>query len=305
MATCAVCNKNITTKQTKVNCCDCQSDFHGSCVKLTKADIEFLADEGNVWRCEPCSVNRRRSLRLQAQANEGTLTLDDIMKAINQLREEHKQSDKDFNSSYELLNSKLEDNTKALKENTEKINAYLDIIETLTAENKSLKEKVQLLENRIEETEQYSRRNCVEVHGVPVSDGKVIETVKDVGRAIGMNIEDNMIDACHLLGKKRNTDSPPGIFVKFLRRFDAEEVLTKHRAKRELSTRHLGHSTDNRIFINESLTPSRRKLLAMARETRRQKNFKWLWVRGGKIFIRKEDNGPVTIVKCQADLDLL
>ncbi|KAG8313012.1 hypothetical protein J6590_010104 [Homalodisca vitripennis] len=71
------------------------------------------------------------------------------------------------------------------------------------------------------------------------------------------------------------------------------------RAKRDFSTRHLDLPSD----VNESLSPARRRLLGMARQARKQLNYKWLWVRGGKIFLKKEDSGPVIIVQCQADLD--
>lgn len=302
MALCAVCNKSISAKQMKTSCCDCEKDHHGACVKLSKADIEYLTTAGIVWRCDPCSEARRRSMSFQAEASEGKLTLEDVLKAIQELSSDHKNTVKEFNRSYEVLHEKLDENTVALKEQTEKVMLYLERIDCLTAENRALKEKIVLLEDRLDESEQYSRRNCVEIQGVPVKNNDVVQTVKDVGKALGMEIQDAMIDACHTLGKKHNSKDPPGIIVKFVRRMDADAMLTKKRAKRDFSTRHLDLPSDNPVYVNESLTPARRRLLAMAREERRKHGYKWLWVRGGKIFLRKEDNGPVTIVKCQADL---
>ncbi|KAG8273356.1 hypothetical protein J6590_023868 [Homalodisca vitripennis] len=89
-----------------------------------------------------------------------------------------------------------------------------------------------------------------------------------------------MIDACHTLGKKVNTKDTPGIIVKFVRRVDAEALLKKRREKRDFSTRHLNLASDNPIYINESLSPTRRRLLGMARQVRRERGYKWLWVRG-------------------------
>lgn len=305
MAVCGVCSKTFSSRQIIVKCCDCDNQFHGTCIKITKSEYEVMNNEGTVWRCEPCSIDRRSSLQLQKQADEGTLTLDDIMKAIYDLRGEHKHTITEFNTSYELLHSKLDDNTKALRENTEKNAALMKIIEDQLAEIKFLKDKVNLLENKLDESEQYSRRNCLEIHGMPVKDGDVIGAVKAVGNALGMDIQDNMIDACHVLGKKSEPDRQPNIIVKFVRRIDAETMLANRRTKRQLSTRHIGLSTDNPVYINESLTPTRRRLLAMARDIRNKKGYKWIWVRGGKIFLRKEDKGPVSIVQCQSDLDKL
>jgi hypothetical protein len=117
-----------------------------------------------------------------------------------------------------------------------------------------------------------------------------------------MEITDSMIDACHTLASKPDSKSPPGIIVKFVRRIDAENLLAKKRDKRDLSTRHLGRADDHPVYVNESLSPARRRLLALARDARRRHGYKWLWVRGGKIFIRKEDSSPVIVVKSQADL---
>lgn len=305
MANCAVCNKAISIKQLKVSCCDCSKDSHGTCVKMSRADLDYLTSEGSVWRCEPCSVTRRSSLKLDSKASEGNLSLQDVITAINELSHEHKQSNIDFNKSYEVLNDKLDENTKILKEQSDQVKEYLDIIESLRIENKVLKEKVELLESKMDEAEQYSRRNTIEIQGVPHDNNNVLSTVKDVGKALDMEISESMIDICHSLRKRPDSDEPAGIIVKFVRRFDAEQLLAKKRGKKDFSTRHLNLPTDNPIYINESLSPTRRKLLAIARQTRRTQNYKWLWVKGGRIFMRKEDNGPVKVIKCQADLNNL
>lgn len=302
MAMCGVCNKSLTVKQIKVSCCDCNKDFHGTCVKCSKADIEQLTSAGLAWRCEQCSEERRSSIKFDLQATEGNVTLQDIMNAITKLSGEQKQSIVDFNYSYEQLNQQLVDNTKALQEQTEKVIKYLEIVENLTTENKKLKEKIQQLEERIDDDEQYARRNCVEIQGVPVKDNNVVGTVIHVGKALGMDIEETMIDACHTLGKRPNSQGPPGIIVKFVRRMDADLLLAKKRGKRDFSTRHLNLASDNPIYVNESLTAERRRLFALAREAKRKNNYKWIWVRGGKIFLRKEDNGPVIVITRQSDL---
>ncbi|XP_046674701.1 uncharacterized protein LOC124363496 [Homalodisca vitripennis] len=302
MAMCAVCNRSITAKQIKITCCDCEKDFHGSCVKVSKADIEYQTGAGIVWRCDPCNEARRRSMSFEDEASDGKLTLNDILKAIQELTSEHKSSVKDFNTSYEVLNDKLNENTLLLKEQTTKITEYMVKIDQLSIENKILKDRIQVLEDKLDETDQYSRRNCVEIQGVPVKDNDVMQAVKDVGSALGFDIQDTMIDACHTLGKKPNSKDPPGIMVKFVRRMDADTLLAKRRVKKDLSTRHLNLPTDSPVYLNESLTPMRRKLLAMARDEKRKQGYKWLWVRRGNIFLRKVDNGPVILIKSLSDL---
>ena len=85
------------------------------------------------------------------------------------------------------------------------------IIKNLQDENKRLKTKVNVLENKIIDLEiqnnnldQYSRRNNVEISGIPqsVSDNQLEEKVTDILEAIDFNITTNEKEACHRLGKK-------------------------------------------------------------------------------------------------------
>ncbi|KAG8250462.1 hypothetical protein J6590_101010 [Homalodisca vitripennis] len=183
---------------------------------IITADVEHFSTAGIVWRCEPCSEARRRSMSFQGEVTDGRLTLEAVFIAIQDLSSEHKSSIKYFKKSFEAMNEKIDGNTVALKNQTEKILQYLEKIDTLTAENKALKEKINILEERLDESEQYSRRNCVQIQGMPVGNNDVIQTVKDVGKALGMDIQDSMIDACQTLGKKPNSKDAPGIIVKFV-----------------------------------------------------------------------------------------
>lgn len=103
------------------------------------------------------------SLRLDSRTSEGNLSLQDVINEINKLSSENKQSETDFNKSHEVLNDKLDENTKMLREQSEQVREYFETIESLRNENKALKEKVEILESRIDETEQYSNRNSVEI----------------------------------------------------------------------------------------------------------------------------------------------
>ncbi|XP_046679343.1 uncharacterized protein LOC124366786 [Homalodisca vitripennis] len=179
------------------------------------------------------------------------------------------------------------------------------MIDELAAENRNLREKVSSLEMRIDDLEQYSRVNSVEIHGILQQKNEdVVAVVKEVGKALDLEITDSMIDNCHRLGRRPGPNSPqPGIVVKFVRRLDKEELLRKCRVKSNFSTRHMNLSMDQPIYINEALSQARRRLLAAARQVKKEKSFKYLWVRGGKLFLRKEEMAPVFQVTCQADLD--
>ena len=89
------------------------------------------------------------------------------------------------------------------------------IIKNFQDENKRLKTKVNVWENKIihleiqnNNSDQYSRRNNVEISGIPqsVSDNQLEEKVVNILKAIDVNITTNEIEACHRLGKKKKNE---------------------------------------------------------------------------------------------------
>lgn len=299
-----MCAKALKPNQVKLRCSDCELEFHAACFKMSKADVDCITADGLSWRCKPCAETRRRSLRFDVGVQEGKLTLEDIMKRIEEVAETQKNQEANFNRSYELLSEKIDENTKSVNENNKSVEKYLKIIDDLVSKNKALERKLSEAEQKIEDMEQYSRLNALEIHGIPEDRNEdVIEVVKNVGKALDMNIDASMIDACHRLGTKRGADGrPPGIIVKFVRRLDKDELLRRRRVKSTLSTRHMNLAMDQPVYINESLSPARRRLFAEARQFKRQNDFKFLWVRGGKIFLRRDEAASVHRVTCQADL---
>lgn len=309
MSNCKCCLANIKKNQLKLSCAECQGDFHGKCVNMSQTDVNYLEELNTVWRCDPCVSERRKSMRLDASAQESKLTLEDLMEVLNDIKKEQKTTKTEFNASHEALHEELKESTAALQNALAKIEEYSRKVDNLQAENTNLKKKVCELEDRIDDMEQYSRRNCLEMQGIPEEDGEnVLNIVKDVGRALSMEITDSMIDTCHRLGQKKEGKGPRGIIVKFVRRLDREVLLKKRRdKKRDFSTRHLNLATptDNPVFLNESLSPTRRRLLWQARVAKQDRGYKYIWLRNGNILLRKEEGSPVISIKTLADLEKL
>lgn len=309
MASCKVCLKSIKNSQFKIQCeeSECSSEFHGKCVKVTQEDMNFLHEEGKVYRCDPCNKIRRNSMRLEYGSAEGGVSLESIMSMLKEMQEEQVKNVADFNKSNNSLHEKIEENTQTLKRGMDAIENYVKEIEELKRENSTLKCKVDDLEARVEDLESYSRRNCLEIQGIPEEDDEnVVEIIKNVGKALKMTIQDQMIDACHRIGRRNDKERPRGIIVKFVRRMDKEQLMNQRKEKkRDFTTRHLNLPMDLPIYLNDSLSPTKRKLLARTRQIRREKGYKYLWLRNGHILLRKEEGTSVVEVRTQADLSEL
>ncbi|XP_022201355.2 uncharacterized protein LOC111058164 [Nilaparvata lugens] len=250
-----------------------------------------------------------------ALESKGTVTFDDVIKLIEELREDFKRVETSLGASIEFCHNEVAEARKTVEEQKGEISKLVKTVDELRSENNGLQRKIADLELRVEDYEQYSRHNTVEIHGVPMQKGEnVVAIVKDVGRSLGYPIEDTMIDACHRLRSRVGSDKHPGIIVKMVRRLDSEELLQKRRVKQELlqkrrvkrnfNTHDMGLTSGPAvpIYINESLSPARRSLYNAARQVKKDKNFEYLWVRSGKIFLRKKQGSNLITVRKIEDL---
>ena len=99
------------------------------------------------------------------------------------------------------------------------------IIKNLQAVNERLRDKVSNLESKVVSLEinqnmleQYGRRKNIEVSGIPdsVGDNGLEEKVISVFAKVGIDVKSNDIEACHRIGKSRNSSKK--IIVRFTHR---------------------------------------------------------------------------------------
>ena len=127
----------------------------------------------------------------------------------------------DLTSSVEFLTSKFDELERERKEKDKLIN-------NLQVEVSSLKVKVENLGKKVDDQEQYSRRNCFLIHGL--TETKTEDTDEMVLDVISnkLNIEMSQIsfDRSHRLGKRKGPgQKPPAITVKFTRYKDRHHVF--------------------------------------------------------------------------------
>lgn len=213
-------------------------------------------------------------------------------------REQIKLLETDIGKSVDLCHEKIEDLTKTIKKQNENLKALEEKYSKSLEENKNLQKRVSELEIRLDDLDQYSRSNTLEINGIPeTANENVLEIVKTMGRSLDYQITDDMVDACHRLGQKLQ-DRPRGIIVKFTRRTVKEQLLEKRRIKRNFNTKDIGFTDKpaDVIYISESLTLRRRKLFNAARALKKEKGFQFLWVRNGKILLRTQEGAKVILV---------
>ena len=133
-------------------------------------------------------------------------------------------------------------------------------------------------DNRLDEIEQYSRRDNIIAHGLPEQDGECTNDVI-IAVAAGVVITNGDISTSHRVGRPGNArgGKPRPIVARFVRRDTRTEIL---RSKKKLK----GHAAYNGMFLSKQLSPVRTKLLYAVKN---DADTAWTWTIDGKIFCTK------------------
>jgi exosome complex exonuclease DIS3/RRP44 len=164
----------------------------------------------------------------------------------------------------------------------------------LTSENERLTKRLEAVEAKCDALEQYGRRNCLRVVGVPEgpsatsTDEYIVKLCADIGVPVG--VKD--IDRSHRIGKPGNP-KPRAIIVKFVS-YRARNLVFKSRSK----LKNCGYKD---IFINEDLTKSRSALLYKARILTKNGKIQGAWSSDGSILI-KDHQGAIKQIQTYSDL---
>lgn len=305
-----MCSKPIVrADKDKIACDTCKSMFHLACAKLTLNDLEFLKDRS--WRCSPCNLSRRLSrsdsdplIACKSAVGDPVssgITIGSIEKILERFKDDIINNQKCMEAT---LTQKIEGNTSVIAELTRTIGRQQGLIDELKLENAALKKQVSLNSGKLDQLEQYSRRNIVEIHGVPpIEDEDCFETIKKIGGVIGVGIERSMIDISHRLARPLDK---PVIVAKFVRRSDADFFLDRSYGKRDLSTTLLGLPDNRRIYINVSLTPFRKKMLSQLRTLQKSKIIHSVQVdRAGRLKVQKQERGKKIFVFSDDDFSAI
>lgn len=298
---CKECKRNVSAiNKGNVQCVECKEFFHGGCVDLSLDDIDYLTTENSPWRCKSCQVLRRKSLQVESAL--GTTTNEDMMKFLKEMREETKTQiislERELGKSVQSCHERIEELLRNFEVQSQKLANYEKIFKAIRKENVFLRSKVSSLQTQLDDVEQYSRMNSLEINGIPEEKNEnMVDVIKKVGKVLGVEIEEEHIDACHRLGAIKEGEKR-GIIVKFTRRSTKEEFLAKRKIKRNFNTSDLGRTSGpaDVIYVNESLSPARRKVLNAARALRKDQGYTYVWVKNGKILLRKNEGDKVIVV---------
>ena len=178
----------------------------------------------------------------------------------------------------------LRDEVKEMNTNFKKLQANVSIVKIV--KDLLMKKSVDI-ERQCWENAQYSRRECLEIAGIPTSipQQNLEEKISQVFEAIGVSADKNDTDDCHRL-----RDKEPMI-VKFLRRKDCKQVLRCKKDPRSIKMINLDLPEGTKLFINESLCPHYKALWVICKKLWNRKRIHSFFTADGIIKFRFEEHG--------------
>lgn len=207
-------------------------------------------------------------------------------------------------SKFETELADLKKSTQFVSDRYDEINEKLNIILELPKQHQKIiedlenKEKrIVALEMKIAATEQNELKNSVEVTGFKVStDEPPQEIANRITTAFGISLEP--ADKYKFL--KPTDTKPPRLIFNFK---EENKKITMMMGKKNTNISLLIADDNKKFYVNDALTPYYKNLLWSTKIRAKEKNFKFIWYKNGKLLARKSEGSPITEIKNHYDLE--
>lgn len=200
---------------------------------------------------------------------------------------------KKLKDSVEFISQKFDEN---FKQNAE----LKKLLNTFKSENDKLRKRVVELEGKCGEIEQISLNKGLILSGIP-NQGKnedVHDITKKVLKAINCKINNNDIEEVYRRGKDGSQ-----IVINLKTEQIRDNILKKRKEATSVKVTECNLNGENNvIYFNEYLTSYMNKLFYDAR-CLKNNGYKFVWVKSGKIFIRKDEKSKIIQIRNSDDID--
>lgn len=295
--TCAKCTEDISTDSRHMTCCACSGLFHlGSCSGVSEKSFKSKGEDyKKSWKCPQC---RKAESNAQCLKGADDTSVAALLLEMNRKLDELlplKKMVHDLEASVKLMSDKYDVVLVDVVRHDGEIKCLADKVSKLEKTGGSAAE-LERIASSVNDLEYQSRKLNLEVHGVRhVRDECLLTEMNAIASKLNLDmLNDQSISAIHRLPAR--ADKIPGIIIRFANQMVRDKWLEK---------RKLFPTVQSGLYVMENLTTHNRFLLKKAKEWAKANNFRFVWHRGGKILIRKEEGNTAHVVKNAADLNNL
>lgn len=294
-----------------VKCFGCNAIYHFDCAGVAESTHRKKGAKAKVaWRCEQKCRNDRRDN--PKKINEEDNTDDDTeFDAASQNLAIASIKDPDLKIIFSFLTKKMNQLEKSTKFISDKYDELLkknkELDEKLSQVSKEKDEEIRALKIRSNEANQYERKNNIEIFGLEIKDNENVYNL--AAKTINMfdqSVDTTDIDYAHRL-PSRNKNRPPSILVVLKSRKKKMDLLEKvKREKKKIPQKEIIAAASKPyefISVSENLSGYYKNLLWSVKQKALEKNYKYVWYKNCRIFVRKTDGDKnIVIIRDEQDI---
>ena len=205
----------------------------------------------------------------------------------------------DYKERFDSTLSAITDELKELKTDFRKLESDLAISRNV---NDKLTKQLILVERKCWANEQYSRRECLEISGIPesIQDDDLEDCVTKIFNECDTPVDPANIEAFHRLKLKAR---PKKVIVKLSKRKDVFNILQRKKKLKSVDITKVGLPQGSLVFINQSLCSYYKYLWSLCKRLHSKKLIHSFWVSNGNVNLKVRENTPVLLVSHVSDLE--
>ena len=290
-----------------------------SCKKLEEYTATHTKMKNNMQNLQKMKVELTKNVIKQSDIDKKIENIkkhfDDTIKTLQESsKPANGESIQSVENSQEFINNKFEELKQEVTKEKETIKKHLNEHD---GQLRVIANYVDKTQDKTANNAQYLRRDCAVIKGVPEEgeeddsnhNEKCKKKVLAIFKELNLIVAPEKISILHRLKESKHSKpgQPRGIIVKFTSREVCHDVLQLQKVCKTKTSWRFDRQA-KRIFINEALTPEKRKLLYDTKTSVNQHLYDkhgiiYVWTYHGNVYIRKNAEGaPKIMIKSNWDL---
>ncbi|KAI5710209.1 hypothetical protein M8J75_006697 [Diaphorina citri] len=318
MSECGTCKEFLPADAFVAHCSRCDVKFHFDCTVISESSWRSLGpDRKAAWRCVPCKEQKARRLKQtqslsqpspQAQYTGGeyegrTDRLEEVLNRFDSFEKKLKDKLEDFEKTLNFYGEKVDDATKTVKALEQKLLTMEKRLDKSESENKELKTRLKNMEVQINEIGQKEFNTKIEITGIKDKNVNAETVAKVILEKAGYEQGTVQHRVEKITKPIENRQEKTSIVMQFKCQATRNEVLGKIKKEKVfMKLNNTVNSDSSYVFINEALSPYYKKLFFEANKVKKGKNYAYLWVKDGRILLKKTAESSTMRLSSMDDL---
>lgn len=339
---CVKCNLDISEIHNYVECDSCFKTFHLKCEGIFGVNVTRISsnESFNCKDCKTPNLNNTTPLSQKRPSSDLSPTNENkdkrckttnkynehILNEIKSLIEQSKNEMIQSQNELKLSIAEIKNNQNYLSGKFDELNQKINC---LSKEHKSFKKDVTIIQKQhieqfhiinkleadLDSCHQKELQNNLIVGGLPNNADpkfaieKILDNLQSTSSINEISefyyLRKNVVQMENATQNQNiNRNTAPLLLIKFKNIQSKLDLLQKKREKKTLFVNEIGINapSDRQIYFRDHVTSFKNNLFKECREFKEKHNFKYLWMSGSQILLRKVENTKIYAVNSRNDI---